>query len=185
MTDFTRKEIRRTFLGLLEKKPIEDITVRDIANGCGINRNTFYYHYTDIPSLLEEIVREDADMIIEGDGSSRTIESCLEEAINFAIRHKSAVKNIYASSKRSIFEQYLWRVCKAVVSSYLDSLDDTSRLSKEERKMIIEYLKAILYGLVSLWLESGMDEKILLELHAIARLKSGDLEAMIRKATNK
>ena len=64
MTDFTRKEIRRTFLGLLEKKPIEDITVRDIANGCGINRNTFYYHYTDIPSLLEEIVREDADMII-------------------------------------------------------------------------------------------------------------------------
>ena len=185
MADFTRKAIIETYISMIERMPASQVTVSALVKECGINRNTFYYHYMDIPSLLEEIVREDADMIIEGDGSPRTIESCLEEAINFAIRHKSAVKNIYASSKRSIFEQYLWRVCKAVVSSYLDSLDDTSRLSEEERKMIIEYLKAILYGLVSLWLESGMDEKILLELHAIARLKSGDLEAMIRKATNK
>ena len=26
--------------------------VRDIVEDCGINRNSFYYHFQDIPSLL-------------------------------------------------------------------------------------------------------------------------------------
>ena len=54
--DGTRGTIVQGFERLLNEKPVNKITVKDIAETCGINRNTFYYHFQDIPGLLEEIM---------------------------------------------------------------------------------------------------------------------------------
>ena len=42
MASFTRKAIMEAFLGLLEERPLSKITVKDIVEACGINRNPFY-----------------------------------------------------------------------------------------------------------------------------------------------
>ena len=52
----TRKAIKESFMLLLNQKPLSKITVKEIVANCGINRNSFYYHYSDIPTLLEEIL---------------------------------------------------------------------------------------------------------------------------------
>ena len=64
MANFTQKAIKETFIALLEEHPLSDITVKNIVETCGINRNSFYYHYQDIPALIEEIVKEQAETII-------------------------------------------------------------------------------------------------------------------------
>ena len=51
-----RASIIEAFAQLLEERPINKITVKDIVNRCDINRNTFYYHFPDIPSLLLEMM---------------------------------------------------------------------------------------------------------------------------------
>ena len=48
----TKKLITDTFWQLLEEKPYNKITVQDIVDRCDVNRNTFYYHFQDIPTLL-------------------------------------------------------------------------------------------------------------------------------------
>lgn len=183
MADFTARAIRETFLQILNEKPLASITVKEIVTRCGINRNTFYYHFHDIPSLLEDIVERDAGKIMSEDRKHCSLEDCLEDAINFTLEHRNAVKNIYSSVSRSIFEQSLWRVCGHVVSSYVDIADEKGRLHDDKRNMIIQYLKAVLFGLSSLWLESGLDENILTQLHSIAALKEGDLEELVEKAS--
>ena len=45
MPTFTKNAIRETFIELLKKKFIDKITVKDIVEECGINRNTFYYYF--------------------------------------------------------------------------------------------------------------------------------------------
>ena len=37
---------------LLKNKPLNKITVSDITDKCGINRQTFYYHFADIMELV-------------------------------------------------------------------------------------------------------------------------------------
>ena len=54
MANFTKKAIKDTFISLLKTKPFNQITVKDIVDECGVNRNTFYYHYEDINDLLEQ-----------------------------------------------------------------------------------------------------------------------------------
>ena len=44
----TKKAIAFALKDLLSEKPLDKITINDIAEDCGINRMTFYYHFKDI-----------------------------------------------------------------------------------------------------------------------------------------
>ena len=178
MADFTARAIRETFLQILNEKPLASITVKEIVTRCGINRNTFYYHFRDIPQLVETIVEEDAARIIDETFAMHSLEECLRRAIDFALLHQRAVLNIYAS-ERSTFELSLWRVSEHVVRSYIASNSDSEGNHRQEA--IVYYLKCVLFGLVSGWLESGMDDDILKELSAISELKHGSLADLLER----
>lgn len=40
---------------------MNQITVKDIVLECGVNRNSFYYYFEDLPTLPEEVLKSDAD----------------------------------------------------------------------------------------------------------------------------
>ena len=51
----TKQAIARGFKTLLLKKDFSKISVSDIAGQCGLNRQTFYYHFQDKYELLNWI----------------------------------------------------------------------------------------------------------------------------------
>ena len=56
---YTKNAIREEFIRQLNEKPLSKITVKSIVDECQINRNTFYYHYSDVYAVLEEIFEEE------------------------------------------------------------------------------------------------------------------------------
>lgn len=54
----TKLLIRRAFTDLVKQKPIQSISIKELCEIAGINRGTFYSHYTDIYDLLEKIEAE-------------------------------------------------------------------------------------------------------------------------------
>ena len=77
MPNFTKIAIQQSFLRLLRQRPITKITVKDIVEDCGINRNSFYYHFQDLPQLLETVIIESADEIISHIPESFSLEEGL------------------------------------------------------------------------------------------------------------
>lgn len=63
----TEKSIKQVFSQLIQEKPLEKITVTEIASRAEINKGTFYLHYSDIYALydvyLSDAVEEAADTI--------------------------------------------------------------------------------------------------------------------------
>ncbi len=53
----TRTQLRAGLARLMERKPIGEITVKELVEEVDINRSTFYLHYTDIYTMLAEIER--------------------------------------------------------------------------------------------------------------------------------
>ena len=51
----TKQAIRQAFIELLNERPLDKISVKDIAERSTVIRNTFYYYYADIYALVEEI----------------------------------------------------------------------------------------------------------------------------------
>ena len=61
----TKQEISEAFWQLLEEMPYSKITVKEIADRCQLNRNTFYYHFQDIPALAEATMAAWVDDIVK------------------------------------------------------------------------------------------------------------------------
>ena len=80
MANFTKQAIKAAFLELLDEKPLNKISVRDIVERCGINRNSFYYHFQDIPSLLGEIIIE--QFVLAEDEDDASLEEDFDESVD-------------------------------------------------------------------------------------------------------
>lgn len=52
----TAQRMDEALVALLNQKPFEFITVKEICNQAGVNRSTFYLHYETIGDLLAETV---------------------------------------------------------------------------------------------------------------------------------
>ena len=55
MSDLTKRALEQSLKNLLLQKPLHKITISDIADDCGINRMTFYYHFKDIYCIYPSI----------------------------------------------------------------------------------------------------------------------------------
>ena len=79
MSGFTKEIIAKTFTEILDEKPMSKVTVRDIVERCGVNRNTFYYHFRDIPDVVEFVLKRKWDEIQEAPQEKNSILECMEE----------------------------------------------------------------------------------------------------------
>jgi AcrR family transcriptional regulator len=76
----TKRNIKREMMDLLKKKPVEKITVTELASQAIINKGTFYHHYSDIYDLYQELV---SDFIENSIGSLDYYEEFFTEPESF------------------------------------------------------------------------------------------------------
>lgn len=181
MANFTKRAIRDSFVKLLNERPLSQITVKDIVDDCGVNRNTFYYYFHDLPELIETIVDEDAQRIIREYPTIDSIEDCLNAIIGFALENRKAVLHIFHSVNRDIYEQYQWRACKHVVTIYIDGILSGVTIAAQDRELLIDYLKCVCFGLIMGWLEEGMTADVQSRFHRICELRQSEFEQMIER----
>lgn len=182
MANFTKRAIKDTFIELLNEHPLSQITVKDIVLKCGINRNSFYYHFHDVPSLIEEIITEEMDRIIGQYKTFDSLEMGFNAAIDFAKKNRRAILNIFKSVNRDIFEQYLWKVCDYIVVSFFKNVFTEKPIREDDREIIIQFYKAQCFGMVIDWLTSGMKDDVHDKIHRICELQKGLLEEMIKRS---
>ncbi|MBO4242277.1 MAG: TetR/AcrR family transcriptional regulator [Clostridiales bacterium] len=178
----TKQLIKDTFIDLLEKQPLSQITVKEIVSECGINRNSFYYHFTDIPSLIEEIILEQTDRIISEHNTFDSMEDCLNLVIRFATDHRKLALHLYNSSSREIFVQYFMQISDHAIRNYLEVLCEGKELSLSDKEIIIHFYKCLIFGQAVDWLRNGMTTGLQEQFHRFSELYKGIPEEIIRRA---
>ena len=177
-----REAVKAAFLRLLEERPLREITVKDIVQSCGVNRNTFYYHFRDIPALLEELITDQANRIIAAQGPALSLADCLETAARFALERRQAVLHINQSAHRDLFELCLMRVCRRLVEDFAAAAIGSLRLRPEDREAIVRFYQCECFGQVVEWLNSGMRYDIAGQFRRICQLGEGMTELLLRRA---
>ena len=181
MPGFTKQAIRKSFMKLLNERPVSQITVKDIVDDCGINRNSFYYHYQDLPSMVEEIILEEMDEIIQQHPTVDSLEEGLDVAASFAMQNRRAALHLYRSPNRDLIEQHLWRVCEYVVDTYISTAFAGSPMKEEDKGILVRYYKWLCFGAVMDLLRCGMKDDIQAIFYRMGKLKKGMLEEMVNR----
>lgn len=178
----TKELIKTAFIQLLEERPLNKITVKDIVDRCDINRNTFYYNYQDIPGLLHEIMEEKINILIKEHCVFGRPLDCIKPALQYGSAHKQAVLHIYRAISREIFIVYLNRFVGHMVNEYFDSILKNITISAEDDKIFRRYYKCIIVGCLLDWLDAGMIYDLEAEIERICFLMDGNSEHAIQKA---
>ena len=63
VTARTKRAIMDAFCELYSQKPVEKISVQEIANMAGYNRSSFYQHFRDIYDLLDHVEKDVLEMM--------------------------------------------------------------------------------------------------------------------------
>lgn len=137
MAQATKKRIMDGFLELLEQRPLDKISVVDIADHCGINRNTFYYYYCDVYALIRELMEVRAQQLITDNQEDLNWIEITREVTSFFRTHRRTVYHLFHSSQRDLLEDHIYDVTYACTES------------------LVRRTASILLGLGALWLWPG------------------------------
>ena len=139
MAQTTKKRIMAGFLELLEQRPLDKISVVDVAEHCGINRNTFYYYYCDIYALIRELMETVAAQMIADGLSDRNWTEIARQVTAFMREHRRAVNHLFHSSQRDLLEDHIYEVTYAVTESLLRvGMKDDAEAAVERTGYLLE-----------------------------------------------
>lgn len=155
MASLTRAVIKNRFWKLLEEKPLSKITVQMIADCCGINRNSFYYHFQDIPELARVCVAEQLEEIMDA-YVHESVETCQLESYRCLFANKKAILNIYHSANRESLELAFMQLCDRLARKYLEIY--AGELDGEASVYYVRTIRYCLFGHYVDWLNHEMKE---------------------------
>lgn len=155
-SNLTKQAITESFIKLLNERPLDKITVKDIVEDCGINRNTFYYHYQDIYALLEDIFEKEATKVILENREHMSWQEGFIQSTQFALQNKRAVYHVYSSAHREHFVRYIDRVAEDLMHRFVVKQAEGLNVSEEDMRYVEIFYRNAIKGIVFEWLDSGM-----------------------------
>ncbi|MGN0397861.1 MAG: TetR-like C-terminal domain-containing protein [Candidatus Fimimorpha sp.] len=179
---YTRKEIRETFVRMLNERPLNKITVKDIVVECEINRNTFYYYYADIYAIIEEIFQTELQRVIEEYNDTLSWEESFLVALHFAIENKKAIYHVYHSMEKERVENYLYAVAGKVMTYYVENQSKEIRASKADKKLIVAFYQSALTQMLLKWIASGMKADPEKVIRRIGKLFNGTIVFALKRS---
>ncbi len=158
MSTNTKNLIYRTFVEILGEKPFDKITVRDIVERANVNRNTFYYYYSDIYELLEEMfTREFTEMVAEHRNGFRWLVG-FSNLLTTAYNNKKIINNICASRSYEYLENYMFKSCKIILSEFIHEISEGKNISEDIVDFTASFYMYAIIGTLSEWFRTGMYE---------------------------
>lgn len=179
---YTKKKIREEFIKILNERPLNKITVKDIASACKINRNTFYYYYTDVYALLSELFQTELQTVIDEYNDTFSWEESFIVATKFALENKIAINHVYNSIQREELEDYIYNVSGHVMNRYVEKLSDGISASSGDKKLISSFYQCALTEMVLRWIASGMKEDPDTIVRRIGQLFDGHIALSLKRS---
>ena len=155
---------------------LDKITIQDIVDDCGYNRQTFYYHFHDIYDLIDWIFAAQTQELIEKCRACGSLDVGVEAVIAYMRENRRLILNILRSVNGEKLLDNLYRSAQSIVLSALENHPGVQELSTEYRGLVAEAFKYALAGLLIDWMRAGIPEDLVNKVRTMKAVYIGALE---------
>ena len=155
----TKRALSQALKKRMETKPFSKITIQEIILDCGINRNTFYYHFQDMRDLLRWTLRNEAIDIVKKYDLAADYEAVILFVIDYLEQNQHILNCVYDSVGCDELKSYLVDDFTEIIESVV-SLEEAvvgARLPEDYRKLLISFYREGISGLIIDYLHGGID----------------------------
>ena len=155
----TKKLLRDSLFSLLQKKSINEITVTELTDVADINRATFYFYYTDIFDMLNQIQDEAYELfedVLQGaDECAATPEAFVkyvENILNFCKQNTAIARFVITREYNN--NKVLTKIKKLLAKNVPVAKEQYAQ--DDPRRFILSFALNSLTGTVVDWMDDGM-----------------------------
>ena len=158
----TENLLKQAFKKLALEKPVEKITIREITEGAGVIRTTFYHHYQDKYELMEQIIRDEIIQPIEPLVENDMIDEAVILIFSNLMREKELYMKLARTDGQNSFEQIAQNCVRdilyQVISRKIQAKIDTKTLKHIwlSPEMVSMYYAQTMTFVVMYWIDMGM-----------------------------
>jgi probable dihydroxyacetone kinase regulator len=181
MSQITKKALANSLKRLLEKTTLDKITVKDITEDCGVNRQTFYYHFQDVYDLLHWLFDQDAERALGGMKTYATWQDGFLGILQYARQNKAFTVSAYRSLGRELLETYLYRMTHGLLFDVIDESSVGLSVTAEHKAFIADFYKYAFVGLTLDWIRTDMREEPEAFIARLSRLLEGEFRRNLEK----
>lgn len=149
----TKLQLANSLKDLMQKKPLNKITVQNVTDHCGLNRQTFYYHFKDIYDLLSWVYNKE---LLEKIEQTQNWRSSLYIAVEYAKKNKVFLRNTNRSLRKEAMEKILYPYVYHWASLIFDSVCDGRSIRQEDRDFLITFFTSAFLNYIFQWIGKGM-----------------------------
>lgn len=177
----TKQQLANALKNIMCEKSLEKITIKDLVNYCGVNRQTFYYHFKDIYDLLEWIYKTEAIDSIKDCNNYETWQQGFLKIFQYVKNNREFCINTFNSIKRNQLEDFLYNEVFCLVLNVVNEISIEYPIYDEFKNFIANFYTFGFIGLLTSWIRSGMQESPFEIIQKLEKLINGTIKQAICK----
>ena len=156
MAPSTKAALAGSLKKLLQKKLLEDITVKELVEDCQVNRQTFYYHFQDIYDLLQWFLEHETEQLLQDTADWR---EALLAALRYIQAQHMVIYHIYRSGDRDHLPDAPFHcLARAVVRLCLPAPQGEPAPADGDLQFLLDFYMYALSGVMAQWFAGDMRE---------------------------
>lgn len=180
--NYTKDLIRSEFIKLLNKKPLHNVTVTELAKQCKIERKTFYYHYENLTELIKEIFDEELDQVIEEYNETLSWEEGFILVAKFIWDNKKVIKHMYESDYKIELEKYVFSISGEIMNKYVSRQAEMTRAQEMDVKLIAYFYQCALSSALIQWVATDMKTDPKVVTRRMGELMDGNILLSLKRS---
>ncbi|MGL4695685.1 TetR/AcrR family transcriptional regulator [Enterococcus larvae] len=154
----TKRTIALALIKLSQTKAFDKISVQDITKKAGLNRQTFYYHFSDKFDLLRWIYQQDAFIYLNTEDVN--IDNWEEQALKM-LKAIIEEKDFFFNTVKAcpdILQNDFSAVTKKLLFALFEEMDADKELLPEDKEFYARFLSYGCSGVLLNWILAGYQE---------------------------
>jgi AcrR family transcriptional regulator len=181
MKQHAKDAIILSFKELLSRQSIDKITVKDICANCGVNRQTFYYYFTDIMDIFKYVTFKELTADIAQNRTMETWEGGFLATLNYLRSNAKLILHVYNSNYWQEAYVFFCSFSNKMLGDVVEECIERSGtgLSDKNRDFIVNFYRNVFDGLMMDWFGEGMEEEPEILLKKLLLMISGSIPRSI------
>ena len=140
---------------LLNRKPLNRITVQDLTTACDVNRKTFYYHFTDVYDLLKWMLDEEALNVVKQFDLMADFQDAAMFVMDYMEQNNHILRCAYDSLGRDELKRFLYQDFIEIVRSVILRFAQELNLQVSDRCLafLCDFYAEAIAGVMISWLQ--------------------------------
>ncbi|MGH4038891.1 MAG: TetR/AcrR family transcriptional regulator C-terminal domain-containing protein [Sphaerochaeta sp.] len=152
----TKVMLSQSLKKLMLTNNLDKITVTQVTQLCGINRQTFYYHFKDLYDLVYWTLDNEEKVLVGENYKANSTDEIMINLYDYIIANEQTICAVYYSLSQDVLERYLVDRVGKYIFILLKRHCDYEDVDDEILQRVTDFYKYAIVGLVFDWIRKGL-----------------------------